>query len=186
MSIAGCSLVMSVFVLQAAPEAARVRETAYARVRLAQGVAQDAAILKAVAAQNAKKESLESVQAKDAAWVKDAKHPLRREVLAAPCSARLKTLVGEDPVVVEAFVMDARGALVCSVGETSDYWQGDEPKWQRTFSEGKPAFVDEPAFDASSNTYAIQVSVPLSEAGRRTGALTLTLRLNRQGGAGSR
>jgi hypothetical protein len=82
--------------------------------------------------------------------------------------------------------MNDRGTLVCSVAETSDYWQGDEAKWQRTFVEGKDPFVEEPAFDASSGKYAIQVSVPIGEAGKRIGAVTLTLKLNRQDAIGTR
>ena len=33
--------------------------------------------------------------------------------------------------------MNNRGTLVCSAAETTDYWQGDEPKWQKTYVEGK-------------------------------------------------
>jgi hypothetical protein len=89
-------------------------------------------------------------------------------------------MVKDDPLVVEAFVMNDRGTLVCSMGETSDYWQGDEAKWQRTFVDGKDAFVEEPAFDASTGKYAIQLSVPVAEGAKRVGAVTLTLKLNRQ------
>ncbi len=89
-------------------------------------------------------------------------------------------MVKDDPLVVEAFVMNDRGTLVCSMVETSDYWQGDESKWQRTFVGGQDPFVEEPALDPSSGKYAIQVSVPIAEAGTRIGAVTLTLKLNRQ------
>ncbi len=163
--------------LQAGAPDAAVRETAYARVRLAEQVAHDPVIVRAVVAQDARKATLADIQARDAAWMKDPKLPLRKQILDAPCSARLKELVGADPHVVEAFVMDDKGALVCSVAETSDYWQGDEAKWQKTFQEGKDPFVDEPAFDASSGTYAIQVSVPVPDGKERVGAVTLTLKL---------
>ena len=63
---------------------------------------------------------------------------------------------------------------------TSDYWQGVEAKWKRTFVDGKDAFVEEPAFDVSTGKYAIQVSVPIAEGTKRVGAVTLTLKLNRQ------
>ena len=43
--------------------------------------------------------------------------------------------------------MDAQGANVCLSHETSDYWQGDEPKWQRIFRDGLAVFVDEPTFE---------------------------------------
>jgi hypothetical protein len=75
--------------------------------------------------------------------------------------------------------MDDRGALVCSTVETSDYWQGDELKWVRTFQQGREAFVDEPALDASTGFYAVQLSVPMIEASRRVGAVTFTLKLRR-------
>ncbi|HUG54778.1 MAG TPA: hypothetical protein VMR21_14310 [Vicinamibacteria bacterium] len=158
---------------------ARVKETAYARVALAQKLARDPALRKAIAASNAKGEPLDLIRRRDVVWVANPRDPLRQAVVQAPCSERLRELVKDDALVVEAFAMNALGALVCSVAETSDYWQGDEPKWQRTFVEGKEAVVEEPAFDASSGTYAIQVSVPTLDEGRRTGALTLTLKLQR-------
>jgi hypothetical protein len=79
--------------------------------------------------------------------------------------------------------MDQHGANVCVSRETSDYWQGDEDKWKKPFVEGRAAFVDEPAFDASSATYAVQLSVPVSENGKRIGALTLTMKVRKDAAA---
>jgi len=50
--------------------------------------------------------------------------------------------------------------LVSSTRSSPPNWQGDEAKWQRTFEDGKAFFVDEPAVDESSGSYAIQLSVP--------------------------
>jgi len=166
---------------QAEPTAAvHIRDTAYARVARAQAIARDSSIHSAVSASNARFEPADLIRRRDALWVANPRDPLRQEVVQAPCSAKVREMVKDDPVVVEAFVMNDRGTLVCSIAETSDYWQGDEAKWQRTFVEGKDAFVEEPAFDASSGKYAIQLSVPIAEAGKRIGAVTLTLKLNRQ------
>ena len=166
---------------QAEPTAAaRVKETAYARVALAQTIARDSAIHSAVSASNALVEPPDLIRRRDAIWIANPRDPLRQAIVQAPCSAKVRELVKDDPLVVEAFVMNDRGTLVCSTIETSDYWQGDEAKWQRTFVDGKDPFVEEPAFDASSGRYAIQVSVPIAEAGKRTGAVTLTLKLTRQ------
>src|SRR5882672_7163588 len=166
---------------QAEPTAAaRVKETAYARVARAQTIARDSAIHSAVSASNALVEPPDLIRRRDAVWIANPRDPLRQAIVQAPCSAKVREMVKDDPLVVEAFVMNDRGTLVCSMAETSDYWQGDEAKWQRTFVDGKDAFVEEPAFDASSGKYAIQVSVPIAEAGKRTGAVTLTLKLNRQ------
>jgi len=170
---------------QAEPTAAaRVKETAVARVARAQTIARDSAIRSAVAASNALTEPPDLIRRRDATWIANPRDPMRQTIVQAPCSAKVRDLVKDDTLVVEAFVMNDRGTLVCSIAETSDYWQGDEAKWQKTFVEGKEAFVEEPAFDVSSGKYAIQVSVPITEAGKRIGAVTLTLKLNRQDATG--
>ena len=46
--------------------------------------------------------------------------------------------------------------------------------------------MDEPAFDASSATYAIQLSVPVLDGARRIGALTLTLKVRKDAAAAGR
>ena len=86
-------------------------------------------------------------------------YPLRQQVVGRPCSIKVRKLVADDPNVVEALVMDDRGALVCATVESSDYWQGDEPKWQRTYQDGQEVFVDAPALDTSTGVYAVQLSV---------------------------
>jgi hypothetical protein len=179
----GPVLALFALVVDAPPPTARarmVKETAYARVTLAQSIARDPSVLEAIRAKNKSGETLEQIRRKDAYWIANPHDPLRQQIVQAPCSNKLKTLVKGDPVIVEAFAMDDKGALVCSINETSDYWQGDEAKWQRTYQDGKETFVDEPAFDSSTGTYAIQISVPVYDApGQRIGALTLTLKLKR-------
>ena len=71
--------------------------------------------------------------------------------------------------------------LVSSTRSSPPNWQGDEAKWQRTFEDGKAFFVDEPAVDESSGSYAIQLSVPVRPDSDPIGALTLTLRLSADG-----
>ena len=73
----------------------------------------------------------------------------------------------------------ALGAL-CATVETSDYWQGDEAKWQKTCRDGAALFADEPALDASTGAFAVQLSRLVSDAhGSKVGALTLTLKIPR-------
>jgi hypothetical protein len=171
-----------VSILLQAPSAdavGRVRELANSRVPRAQGAARDADVLKAVTDSNAKAESLDEVKKKDAIWSAQKTYPLRRMVVGRPCSNKLRKLVSDDPAIVEAFAMDDRGALVCSTVETSDYWQGDEPKWIRTYQQGRDVFMDQPALDTSTGVYAVQLSVPMTEGDKRIGALTFTLKLRR-------
>ena len=75
----------------------------------------------------------------------------------------------------EIFIMDNRGLNVGQSGVTSDYWQGDESKWQDTFSVGPDAVhASEIEFDESSQTYQMQISIAISDpaSGQVIGAAT--------------
>ena len=174
-------LVLLFVLLAQTPQEARlvyVTQMAFARLSRAHAIAADPAIQQAVAAKNAAGETMAAVRSKDAAWIADPALPLRKTLMQNPCAARLRELVSADALIVEALVMDAKGALVCSTGETSDYWQGDEPKWQRTYQAGAASFVDKPAVDQSTGVYAVQLSVLVKEGQAKAGALTLTLQLS--------
>jgi hypothetical protein len=177
------ALVPVLLALQAARPAgdsnARVRESALARASRAQAVARDADVRRAVLESNTRAESLAAVQRIDNLWTTHRNFPLRQQLVGRPCSIKLRKLLADDPNVVEALVMDDRGALVCASVEASDYWQGDEAKWQRTFRDGQEVFLDQPALDTSTGVYAVQLSVPISEGAKRVGALTLTLKIRR-------
>jgi hypothetical protein len=168
-----------------AQTALEVSQLAQGRIKLAEALAADPQLRKAVAAKNAERETQAAIEAREREWSQNKAAPLRKALTSSPCAERLRELVAHDPLVVEAILMDARGANVCVSRETSDYWQGDEDKWRKPFVEGRPAFVDEPAFDQSTGTYAVQLSVPVADAGARIGALTLTLKV-RKGAATSR
>jgi hypothetical protein len=161
------------------PLVARVRQTAYARMDLATEMARDSVILGFVQAKNDLHEPSTEVQKRDGRWRAGGEVALRKEMTTGPCAERLRALIKQDPFVLEVILMDAQGALVCATTETSDYWQGDEPKWQKPVKGGLDAYVDEPAYDESTQAYALQLSVPLQRAGSRIGAITLTLKVPR-------
>src|SRR5262245_38669216 len=146
---------------------AQVRQLAYVRVTEARDVAADPELVQAVVAKNATTETMEAIHTKDTRWVADRSFPLRAELVSNPCAKRLRALTAADPQIVEAFLMDKRGALVCATVETSDYWQGDEPKWQKTFEAGAPSFVDEPSVDASTGMFAVQLSVLVKDGEKK-------------------
>ena len=71
--------------------------------------------------------------------------------------------------------MDNRGLNVAQSVETSDYWQGDEAKWQETFGNGSgDIHISEVEFDESTGSYQSQVSMPISDpdTGELIGAIT--------------
>jgi hypothetical protein len=62
----------------------------------------------------------------------------------------------------EIFVMDNKGLNVGQSEITSDYWQGDEDKWQKSYLTGADSiFIDATTYDRSSSRFQIQVSVPV-------------------------
>lgn len=76
--------------------------------------------------------------------------------------------------------MDDQGALVCATAKTTDYWQGDEAKWQRAFNDGKgDVFIDRPKFDDSSAQRLAQISVPVLDKGVAIGAITVGVSIDK-------
>ena len=144
----------------------------------AKKMAADPAVMAAVKAQNAKKAPLADIKKIDTEWIAgDTK--VSSEISARPCSLQLQRLIQANPEFVEAFAMDDQGANVCMTDRTSDYWQGDEPKWQKAFAEGKGAvFYDERKFDSSAKAVIVQVSVPIIENGKAIGVLTVGVKDN--------
>jgi hypothetical protein len=182
------SFTLMLFALGAASalgQATGVREMAMARIPKARAIAADPEILKAVAAKNAMRETLEEIRRKDGDWAANPQTPLRKQLSGNACAQRLRDLTKDDPAIVEVILMDWQGANVCVSRETSDYWQGDEAKFRKTYGADKEVLVDEPAFDASSGTYAIQLSVMVMDRSAKLGALTLTLRVRKHEVKGS-
>ena len=160
-----------------APSTAQVRRIAYARVPLALKIAADPAIAGFLAAKNAQSETPEQLREKDVRWTSGRDPALKQAVTTGPCAEKLREMVKADPFILEAMLIDVRGGLVCATAETSDYWQGDEAKWQKTVRDGGDVFVDEPTFDQSARHYAIQLSVAIVQDGKHAGALTLTVKV---------
>jgi hypothetical protein len=160
--------------------ALQARETADARIPLADKIASDPDLLKAIVAKNHVLESPGEIRRIDESWQRNVRYPLRKTMTSGPCADRLRKLVQDDKLVVEAFLMDERGGLVCATVETSDYWQGDEAKWRKTYRDGMQVFIDEPAMDASTGAFAVQLSRLVTDVhGGKVGALTLTLKIPR-------
>tara|TARA_R110002020_G_scaffold16900_11_gene60068 strand:- start:8379 stop:8957 length:579 start_codon:yes stop_codon:yes gene_type:complete len=85
-------------------------------------------------------------------------------------------------MITEIFLMDAKGLNVGQSEVTSDYWQGDEAKWQRTFGAGTgEVFVDRVETDESTQALQSQASVVISdpETGEPIGAITIGINLDK-------
>ncbi|MBU1852429.1 MAG: PDC sensor domain-containing protein [Candidatus Omnitrophica bacterium] len=80
-----------------------------------------------------------------------------------PCANYLKEIQEKDKdLYPEIFVMDKQGCIVGETDKTTDYWQGDEDKFIKSFDEGKGTiFISESQFDESTQRFLIQLSVPI-------------------------
>lgn len=78
-------------------------------------------------------------------------------------------------VYAEIFIMDFQGCNVGLSDLTSDFWQGDEAKFKNSFNDGAGAiFIDEIEFDESTETYVVQVSLPIVDTNNKViGAITI-------------
>ncbi len=75
--------------------------------------------------------------------------------------------------VTEIFVMDGWGWNVGQTGGTSDYYQGDEGKWQKTFASGDANEVEVlPIVEEDGVRYA-HVSLPIKDGDKNIGAVTV-------------
>ena len=160
--------------------------TDFANSTVKQWIADDA-VVSAVKAQNAKHAGLSQadIDNMDKDWraqTDAASKPMIDAVLGNALSAYLRGQKDSTQgLVTEVFVMDNRGLNVGQSDVTSDYWQGDEAKWQKTYSAGPGAiFVDEVEMDESTQTFQSQLSMSIVDpaTGDVIGAITVGINVD--------
>lgn len=157
-----------------AQSAGEVQKLLTAEGEKLRAIGKDPVVVAAVQAQNAKKISLDAIKATDGRWIAGSEVALVQQTLTGPCAERLRALIATNPAYSETFAMDDQGALVCATAKTSDYWQGDEAKWERAFNGGKgDVFIDRPKFDESAKARIAQISVPVMDGNKAIGAVTI-------------
>lgn len=184
-ALLACTLMLPALPQTAAAEGATISEQAAALVASEfRAWTQAPEILAAVKAQNAAHATLDQAQidALDAAWraeLDQAERPTIAPVLQNAAADYLRGIQAQAPGrIMEAFVMDAHGLNVAAAQPTSDFWQGDEDKFAKTYGLGAEAIhVGEIEFDESSQIYQLQISFTISDPsdGQPIGAITLGL-----------
>lgn len=115
----------------------------------------------------------EEILQQDKDWVE--KKPIREEIMSNEISAWLKEKKSEAPqgAVSEMFVMDAFGWNVGQTDGTSDMYQADEAKWQKTYPVGPDAvFVDK--VEEEDGKRVTQASLAIADSsGKPVGAITV-------------
>lgn len=139
-------------------------------------------VLKAIAKQNARHAGLSQgdIVAMDKKWraeTSKVNRPMIERVLANELSRFLaQAKKDQHGIVTEVFVMDNRGLNVGQSDVTSDFWQGDETKWKKTYLVGPDAMIiDELELDESTQTFQSQLSMSITDraTGRVIGAITV-------------
>jgi hypothetical protein len=146
----------------------------------------DPVVIAAIKAQNEKNAALAAtdIEALDQKWraeVESAEKPMIDEILGNDLSKFLQEKqAGSEGAFAELFVMDAKGLNVGQSDVTSDYWQGDEDKFTKSFGAGKDAiFVDAVEKDESTQALQSQASVTISdETGAPIGAITIGVNMD--------
>lgn len=145
-----------------------------------QGWGANPTLVEAVKAQNAAGKSLEAIKKQDQEWMAvTGVDPFMQSLMSNPAAQELKRLEKSKPYYVEVFLMDNQGANVAMTNKTSDYWQGDEPKFTESFKGGQgAAHLGKVKFDESAQAYLVQVSVPVMDGGAAIGAITIGVNLD--------
>lgn len=135
-------------------------------------------------AQNARYGTLAQgdIDALDTQWREERdrdNQPLIAAVLSNPTSSYLTRVQAQSiGLYSEIFVMDRNGLNVGQSNISSDFWQGDEAKFQETYDQGAGAvFVDAPEFREDIGVWVVQVNVSVDRDGAPIGASTFEVNL---------
>lgn len=149
--------------------------------------AQEPQVVEAIQAQNTAHVSLlqSDIDALDQKWraeLESADKPTIDAVVNSPLSKHLAELREKSGgVITELFIMDNKGLNVAQSDPTSDFWQGDEAKWQKSFQVGPDAvFVDDVEKDESTQQLQTQVSFTIIDpaSGQAIGAMTVGINVD--------
>jgi hypothetical protein len=104
----------------------------------------------------------------DDQWVREREaedQPLISARLSSPLSIfLLRVQALSSGIYTEIIVTDNRGLNAGQNVTTSDYWQGDEDKFKKTFEVGPDAvFIDKPEFHEATRTWRVQVNMTVTD-----------------------
>jgi hypothetical protein len=150
-------------------------------------IAQNQALVSAVMAQNERTSGYDQarIEALDQQWraeVDAADKPLINETLGTDASKFLAQAQADSAgLFTEIFATDAKGLNVAQSTITSDYWQGDEDKFSKSFGVGADAvFLGEIEQDESTQAFQSQVSITITDpaTGAPIGSITVGVDLS--------
>jgi hypothetical protein len=89
--------------------------------------------------------------------------PLSIDIVGRESSEFLKKVASFNPAYREILLTDEYGALVAATNLTTDYYQADEPWWQKAYGDGWAGtiYVSNVRYDRSAKVHGIDVAVPV-------------------------
>lgn len=137
-------------------------------------MAAEPVVVDAVKSRNAQKVPMAEVMRLQADWKAGKAPELETALMTNDCAVRLARMQKADPRILEVAVMDEQGARVCVTNKTSNYYRGDKAKFKDAYKGGAGAvFVGSPEYDASTQEYTTEISVPVMAGGRAIGVVGL-------------
>jgi len=141
-------------------------------------------VLMTLEASNARYAGLEQagIDALDKQWVAEREvedQPLITAVLSSPLSSYLTRIQADSQGLFTAiFVMDGSGLNAGQSAITSDFWQGDEAKFQNTYQVGADAvFIDEIEINEDTGAEIAQLNMSIAQDGKVVGAVTVDVNI---------
>lgn len=131
--------------------------------------------------QNQENMPLSLIKALDAEWQKSTGlNYFMTELLSNQCAFQLLELELTYRFIVESFIVDQQGALVCMTEKTSDYWQGDENIFIEAFAQGAgQIYYKDAHYDLSTAEMVVQVSIPVRLGQQLVGIAIFSISLDR-------
>jgi hypothetical protein len=138
-------------------------------------------------ATNAKRDGLtqDEIDRLEATWqqeIDSTNRPLVDSVVGNPLSERMRQVIdARSGLITEIGVIDAIGLSIAQSSRNSDIWQGEEPKWRKTYLVGPDAvFIDEVEFDKSTQSFQSQANFTVKDpvTGQPIGAVTVGINMD--------
>lgn len=152
-----------------------------AQITGVQQLAKQSRFIQAVKKQNERGTSLSQIKKLDQEWINsDDSYPLKKSMTASPIGKFLMNIIQNNgDKYNEIFLTDAQGANVAAHPITSDYWQGDEDKFIQSFMNGQgDVYIGNIEFDESTQTNAVQISVPIMYNNQAIGVLVMGVKVD--------
>lgn len=149
------------------------------KIRMAQHMALNPLLVKAVRRQNAREPDAAAPDALESAWRSAGDDdPLKRSMQSGDHAAVMRRFVENNPELSTALLTDSRGAGVAAFPLPDDYWQGDEPEWVGAYNKGDGRiFISPLKLDEKTGTISAAVAAPVMDRGETIGVLVVGVRL---------